>query len=70
MRSVYTLRCPARDPQLQSHLHRSQNRIGAYHQLRSAIARVGGKKEPTGHTDLEIEISNQCARLVANAIVF
>src|ERR1035438_1942510 len=47
-----------------------QNRIESYHQLRSAIAQVAGKKELTGRTDLEIEISNQCARLVGNAIVF
>ena len=26
--------------------------------------------EITGRTDLDIEISNQCARLIANAIVF
>lgn len=51
-------------------MHRSQNRIESYHQLRAAIAQVAGKKELTGRTDLEIEISNQCARLVANAIVF
>ncbi len=51
-------------------MHRSQNRIESYHQLRSAIAQVGGKKELTGKTDLEIEISNQCARLVANAIIY
>ena len=59
-----------RDPTLQRHVHRSQNRIESYHQLRSAIAQVAGKKELTGRTDLEIDISNQCARLVANAIVF
>jgi len=57
-----------RDPQLQRNVHRSQNRIESYHQLRSAIAQVGGKKEITGKTDIEIEISNQCARLIANAI--
>jgi len=51
-------------------VHRSQNRNESCHQLRSAIAQVGGKKELTGRTDLEIEISNQCARLVANAGVF
>ena len=50
-------------------MHRSQNRIESYHQLRSAIAQVGGKKELTGRTDIEIEISNQCARLIANAII-
>ena len=65
----YTLRY-MRDPQLQRNVHRSQNRIESYHQLRSAIAQVGGKKELTGRTDLEIEIRNQCGRLIANAIIF
>jgi len=51
-------------------VHRSQNRIESYHQLRGAIAQVGGKKELTGRTDIEIEISNQCARLIANAVIF
>ncbi|CAJ0715107.1 Tn3 family transposase ISPsy42 [Ralstonia edaphis] len=69
VRSIYTL-CYLRDPKLQRHVHRSQNRIESYHQLRAAIAQVGGKKELTGRTDLEIEISNQCGRLVGNAIVF
>jgi hypothetical protein len=31
------------------------------------ILRHGGKKELTGCTDIEIEISNQFARLIANA---
>ncbi|MCP4300154.1 MAG: Tn3 family transposase [Gammaproteobacteria bacterium] len=69
VRSLYTLRY-LRDPQLQRNVHRSQNRIESYHQLRSAIAQVGGKKELTGRTDIEIEISNQCARLIANAIIY
>jgi len=34
------------------------------------FAQVGGKKELTGRTDIEIEISNQCARLSANAIIY
>jgi TnpA family transposase len=67
VRSVYTLRY-LRDPQLQRNVHRSQNRIESYHHLRVAIAQVGGKKEPTGRTD--IETSNQCGRLIANAILF
>jgi len=67
--SIYSLRY-LRDPQLQRKIHRSQNRIESYHQLRSAIAQVGGKKELTGRTDIEIEISNQCARLIANAIIY
>jgi TnpA family transposase len=69
IRSIYTLRY-LRDPQLQRNVHRSQNRIESYHQLRSAIAQVGGKKELTGRTDIEIEISNQCARLIANTIIY
>jgi TnpA family transposase len=69
IRSIYTLRY-LRDPQLQRNVHRSQNRIESYHQLRSAIAQVGGKKELTGRTDIEIEISNHCARLIVNAIIY
>lgn len=69
IRSLYTLRS-LRDPQLERNVHRSQNRVESYHQLRSTIAQVGGKKELTGRTDIEIEISNQCARLIANAIIF
>ena len=69
IRSLYTLRY-LRDPQLQRNVHRSQNRIESYHQLRSAIAQVGGKKELTGRTDIQVEISNQCARLIANAIIY
>ena len=59
-----------RDPQLQRNVHLSQNRIESYHQLRAAIAQVGGKKELTGQTDIDIEISNQCGRLMANAIIY
>ena len=69
IRSIYTLRY-LRDPQVQHTVHRSQNRIESYHQLRAAIAQVGGKKELTGRTDIEIEISNQCARLIANVIIY
>ena len=69
VRSIYTLRY-LRDPQLERNVHRSQNRIESYQQLRSTIAQVGGKKELTGRTDIEIEISNQCARLIANAIIY
>ena len=69
VRSIYTLRY-MRDPQLERNVHRSQNRIESYHQLRSTIAQVGGKKELTGRTDIEIEISNQCARLIANTIIY
>ena len=69
VRSIYTLRY-LRDPQIERNVHRSQNRIESYHQLRSTVAQVGGKKELTGRTDIEIEISNQCARLIANIIIY
>jgi hypothetical protein len=58
------------DRQLQRNVHGSRNRIEAYHQLRSAIAQVGGKKQLSGKTDIDIEISNQCGRLIANAIIY
>ncbi len=69
IRSIYTLRY-LRDPQLERNVHRSQNRIESYHQLRGAIAQVGGEKALTGRTDIEIEISNQCAKLIANAFIY
>ena len=69
VRSIYTLRY-LRNPQLQRDVQRSQNRLESYHQLRSTIAQVGGKKELTGRPDIEVEISNQCARLIANAIIY
>jgi hypothetical protein len=55
---------------LQRDVQRSQSRLESYHQLRSAIAQVGGKKELTSKTDIEVEISNQCVRLIANAIIY
>lgn len=59
-----------RDPQLERNIRRSQNRVESYHQLRAAIAKVGGKKELTGKNDIETEISNQCGRLISNAIIY
>jgi hypothetical protein len=58
------------DSRLQRNVQRSQPQIESYHQLRGAIAQVTGKKELTGRTDLELEISNPCARLIANAVVY
>jgi hypothetical protein len=54
---------------MQRDINRSQNRIEAYHQLRSVIAQTGGKKQLIGRTDLDIAISNQCGRLIANIVV-
>ena len=68
IRSIYTLKY-LQDRKLQRDIHRSQNRIESYHQLRAAIATAYGKKQLSGRGDREIEISNQCGRLVANAII-
>ena len=69
IRSIYTLKY-MQDRKLQRDVHRSQNRIESYHQLRAAIATAYGKKHLIGRGDREIEISNQCGRLIANAIIY
>ena len=68
-RGIYTLKY-AQDIKLQKRIHRSQNRVEEYHQLRAAISKVSGKKQLYGKTDIDIEISNQCGRLIANAIIY
>ena len=68
IRSISTLRY-RRDPQLPRHGHRSQNRIEAYHQLRSVLTQISGKKQLIGRTDLDVAISNQCGRLIANVVI-
>jgi TnpA family transposase len=68
IRSIYTLRY-LRDPQLQRDVHRSQNRVESYHQLRSFISQVSGKKQLIGKTDLDVAISNQCGRLISNVVI-
>ena len=68
IRSIYTLKY-LQDRKLQRDIHRSQNRVEAYHQLRMAIATAYGKKQLSGRGDREVEISNQCGRLIANAII-
>ena len=67
VRAIHTLKYFL-DPKIQRDTYHSQNRIEAYHQQRAAIAQAYGKKQLTGQTNLAIEISNQCARLVATAI--
>ena len=57
------------DPSIITNTHRSQNRLEAYHQLRSAIAQAYGKKQIIGKTDIALEIANQCGRLIANIII-
>ena len=68
IRSIHTLKYLL-DPSIQKNTHRSQNRVESYHQLRGAIAQAYGKKQLIGKTDIALEISNQCGRLIANAII-
>jgi len=68
VRSLYTLEY-IRSPKLQRDVHRSQNRIEAYHQLRSTIAQVAGGKQLIGNTELDIFLTNQCGRLLALVII-
>lgn len=69
VRSIYTLKCIL-DPTILENVQRSQNRVESYHGLRAAISRVTGRKALLGQTDLEMEISNECGRLIANVIIY
>lgn len=57
------------DPELRSHVQKALNRGEAYHQLRRAISQVNGNRF-RGNSDEEIELWNECARLLANAIIY
>ena len=48
---------------------RALNRGEAYHQLRRAIAHVNGNRF-RGKNDDEINLWNECARLLTNAIIY
>lgn len=69
IRSIYTLQYLL-DSSIYKNAHKSQNRVEQYHQLRGAVAQAYGKKEIIGKTDIAIEISNQCGRLISNAIIY
>lgn len=68
IRTRYTLKY-LMDTKLQKNVERSRNRIESYHQLRAAISQVYGKKQLYGRNDIEIDVSNQCGRLIANAMI-
>ena len=57
------------DEEMQSNVHRSLNRGESYHQLKSAIVKVSGKKL-SGKPEIEIGISNECARLISICIIY
>jgi TnpA family transposase len=57
------------DASLRNHVQRALNRGEAYHQLRRAISNVNSDRF-RGNSDDEILIWNECARLVANTIIY
>lgn len=57
------------DEEMRKCVHRSLNRGESYHQLRSAIAKVSGRKL-IGKNEIELVINNECARLLAICIIF
>ena len=57
------------DASLRGYVQRALNQGEAYHQLRRAIASVNGNKF-RGSSDYEIELWNECARLLTNAIIY
>lgn len=57
------------DTSLRNYVQRALNRGEAYHQLRRAISNVNGDRF-RGNSDEEIQLWNECARLVANAIIY
>ena len=57
------------DASLRSYVQRALNRGEAYHQLRRAVASVNGNRF-RGSSDQEIDLWNECARLLTNAIIY
>ena len=57
------------DASLRNYVQRALNRGEAYHQLRRAISNVNGDQF-RGASDEEIQLWNECARLVTNAIIY
>ena len=57
------------DASLRHYVQRALNRGETYHQLRRAISHVNGDRF-RGNSDEEIQLWNECARLVANAIIY
>lgn len=56
-------------PDLRRRVRVALNRGEGFHQLRRAIANIGGG-DFRGKNEMEIIVWNECARLVANAIIY
>ena len=57
------------DVHLRSIVHRTLNRGEEFHQLRAAILKISGGKL-IGRTEMELAISNECNRFLANCIIY
>ena len=57
------------DIDLRRRVHRTLNRGESFHQLRSALLQVSGKKY-LGTSDIDFEICNQCNKLLACCIIY
>ena len=68
LQSIYTLNYIDK-PEWRQAIQGAQNRIEAYHQLRRAII-LANNGEFRGGSEMEIIIWNECARLIANAIIY
>jgi TnpA family transposase len=66
--SIYMLKY-IDDIQLRRRVHRALNRGEAFHQLRSALLQVSGKKI-LGKSENALEVSNQCNRLLTCCIIY
>ena len=66
--SIYLLKY-INDPIIRLNVRRALNRGEAYHQLRRTIANVHGRKF-RGRNDREIEMWNECARLMSNFMIY
>ena len=66
--SVYMLKY-IDDSKIRQSVYRALNRGESFHQIRSAILKISGRKLQ-GKKDLELEVSNQCNRLLACCIIY
>lgn len=66
--SIYMLKF-INDPTMRKNVRRALNRGEAYHKLRRAIANVYGQKFRVKN-DQEIELWNECGRLMANCMIY
>ena len=57
------------DHKTRKNVHRVLNRGESYHQLKSALIKIGSGKLP-GKTSLELNISNECAAFLTSVIIY